>query len=341
MTYTENDIKHLDLMNSIEKLDAIEDEVFIQPKLSFDENILKLCTGLREKGFSTQAETLENKFITYKTAANTHLYRVHDEDGEDLVNAAHPDGDTNMGDGENGDVETIVSKHKKIVDVVNKTPTGKLSFYVNQCKIALGQDKDQLLSKIKSDMLIVKKKIYEIFNIAAKNLQISEKSVFAGNLFKLKSEFDDLMKDITADTLESLKDKFMPQLKWLLKPGRFVGISKDTWPVVEAKLINCEKLIEDAFTARNSLLDLGKKEEEKSIDSTDQSNNVDHYIAEIYKIKTFVKSNDPKEASIINEIQSNLDKRIKILESLKTNFNQNLFNKCILGLDELKKEWNA
>lgn len=338
MTYTENDIKHLDLMNSIDELKAIEsDEVSIQPKFSFDENILKLCTGLREKGFNTQAETLENKFITYKAAANTHLYRAHDEDGEDLINAAHPDGDPNMGDGEHGDVETIVSKHKKIVDIVNKTPTGKLSFYVNQCKIALGQDKAQLLSKIKADMLVVKKKIYEIFNLAG----INKTSIFSDNLSRLKSEFDDLTQNITADTLENLKDKFMPQLKWVLKPGKFLGISKDNWPVVEAKLTNCDNLIEDALTARNALLDLGRKEEEKSVDPSDQHNNIDHYIAESYKIKTLVKSNDPKEASMINEIQSGLDQRIKILESLKTNFNQDLFNKCIAGLDELEKEWNV
>jgi hypothetical protein len=71
-------------------------------------------------------------------AANTHLYRAHDEDGEDLINAAHPDGDVNMGDGEHGDVETILSQHKKIVDVVEKMPAGKLASYVDQCKVALG-----------------------------------------------------------------------------------------------------------------------------------------------------------------------------------------------------------
>src|SRR5258708_5619450 len=106
--------------------------------MSFDEVLLKLCSGLRNKGFNSHAESIEQKFLIYKSAANTHLYQAHDEDGEDLINAAHPDGDVNMGDGERGDVETILSQHKKIVDVINKTPTGKLATYVNQCKVAIG-----------------------------------------------------------------------------------------------------------------------------------------------------------------------------------------------------------
>jgi len=143
MVYKTADIKHLDLMAALSESLPIEaDEVIVQQeiKASLDENILKLCSGLRAKGFGKQAETLEQKFITYKAAANTHLYRAHDEDGEDLVHAAHPDGDVNMGDGELGDVETTVSKHKKIVDLIQKTPTGKLASYIAQCKIALGQD---------------------------------------------------------------------------------------------------------------------------------------------------------------------------------------------------------
>lgn len=129
-------------MSSLADSKQIEaDEVILQQevKASLDEKILKLCAGLRAKGLVAHAESLENKFVTYKAAANTHLYRAHDEDGEDLVNAAHPDGDVNMGDGEHGDVETILSKHKKIVDIVQKTPNGKLASVVAQCKIVLGQ----------------------------------------------------------------------------------------------------------------------------------------------------------------------------------------------------------
>jgi len=144
MVYKAADIKHLDLMDSLAKSDPREaDEVILQDdvRASLEENILKLCVGLRAKGLGKQAESLESKFIIYKSAANVHLYRVHDEDGEDLVHAAHPDGDVNMGDGEYGDVETTVSKHKKIVDIINKQPNGKLASIVEQCKIVLGVKK--------------------------------------------------------------------------------------------------------------------------------------------------------------------------------------------------------
>lgn len=140
MVYKISDVAHLDLMAALEELKPAEsDEVIVESKGSLDENILKLCNGLRGQGLDSYAESLEKKFITYKAAANTHLYRAHDEDGVDLINAAHPDGDVNMGDGERGDVETIVSHQKKMIDVVQKTPTGKLASYVEQCKIVLGQ----------------------------------------------------------------------------------------------------------------------------------------------------------------------------------------------------------
>lgn len=104
------------------------------------ENVLKLSAGLRAKGFSKYADELESRFLVYKEA-KTHLYRAHNEDGEDVVNAAHPDGDVHIADAidNHGDFHTTLSKHKKILDVIQKEPTGKLAAYVNQCKVALGQ----------------------------------------------------------------------------------------------------------------------------------------------------------------------------------------------------------
>lgn len=145
MVYRAKDIKHLEAMKNLE--DTHPQEVDVKSLLnlnasedsSFDENILKLCEGLRNKGFEKHARDLEEKFLNFKKA-DVHLYRVHDEDGDDLVEFAHPEGDTNMGDDDLGDVETIVSKHKKIVDVIQKEPTGKLASYVEQCKIVLAWD---------------------------------------------------------------------------------------------------------------------------------------------------------------------------------------------------------
>lgn len=111
--------------------------------LSFDEKMLKLCDELRSQGFSKQADALESKFVNYKSAASS-IYKTQKETGEDLLNSAHPGADPNVANGDLGDVENLVSKHKKIVDIVNKQPTGKYAKYINQCKIALGEGVDDL-----------------------------------------------------------------------------------------------------------------------------------------------------------------------------------------------------
>ena len=91
-------------------------------------DIVTLARGLREKGFEKEAEELGRKFLLYKTA-ETHLYRVFDEEGEDLIDFSHKDGDIEIAPskGGYGKVETIVSQQKKIHDIVNKKPTGKLA----------------------------------------------------------------------------------------------------------------------------------------------------------------------------------------------------------------------
>jgi hypothetical protein len=166
MVYTHKDIAHLDVMARLET--ALPAQVDIKKVLALNSipagnaeshfattteadlttNILSLTTALKANGFEKYAAELEQTFIAYSVAntsrlsakqADVHMYRVHDEDGEDMVDRAHPDGDVNMGDGDLGDVETEVSRHKKIVDVIKKQPTGKLAEYVNACKVALGQ----------------------------------------------------------------------------------------------------------------------------------------------------------------------------------------------------------
>lgn len=90
--------------------------------------LANLSKNLRKSGKTEQADRLDYKVAMYVTAAekNTHLYRTHDEDGEDLIEFAHPDGDVEIcpSSGGYGKVETQLSQHKKIVDMVQKEPTG-------------------------------------------------------------------------------------------------------------------------------------------------------------------------------------------------------------------------
>ena len=154
--YSPKDIPHLEIMAKLanisdteiaEKL-AKEQAAAPPPELSLEEKLLSLCEQLRTSELTSQASALESSFLLFKSAAATHLYRVHDEDGEDLINFAHPDGDNkSMQDGELGDVETTLSRHQKILQVVNKQPTGKLANYVSQCKIVLAQLSDDSKKK--------------------------------------------------------------------------------------------------------------------------------------------------------------------------------------------------
>jgi len=114
----------------------------LKPSGNLTDNVMKLCAGLRSQGLENRAAELESKFINYKRAET--LYETSKEEGEDLVDAAHPKGSHKL-EGVDGDatIETIIDQHLKLVDIVNKKPTGKLATnkdILNAVKMALGQD---------------------------------------------------------------------------------------------------------------------------------------------------------------------------------------------------------
>ena len=90
------------------------------------EDMLTLVAGLRAKGFHREAEALEDK-VNMRKMAETHLYRAFDEDGDDLLDFAHPDGDVEVAPSASGlgKVWTEQSAKKEILRVVQKQPTGK------------------------------------------------------------------------------------------------------------------------------------------------------------------------------------------------------------------------
>ncbi len=137
MAFDRKYIKHLDVMADLANAaptpsykpnirELLADDMV--KETGVDEKILSLCSRLRQEGFNKQADGIESKFLIYKSAA-VHLYNTHDETGEDVINFAHPDGDNAICDAGMGlgDVETILSRHKKMVDVVTKEPKGKLA----------------------------------------------------------------------------------------------------------------------------------------------------------------------------------------------------------------------
>ena len=112
------------------------------PSGNFTQDIIKLCAGLRSNGFNKYAEEIESKFLMFKQADT--LYQTSKETGEDLIDAAHPEGSHKL-DGLDHTVLTIVDRQKRIQEILNKRPTGKLATnkeILNAVKIALAETAD-------------------------------------------------------------------------------------------------------------------------------------------------------------------------------------------------------
>jgi len=99
------------------------------PTESLLDNVLRLCVGLRERGFDKQAEDLETHLSNYKKAQT--LYETSPEKGEDVIEFAHPEGSHKLEGVDAKDdgavFEDILDQMAKSIEMVNKKPTGKLS----------------------------------------------------------------------------------------------------------------------------------------------------------------------------------------------------------------------
>jgi len=117
-----------------------------KPSLALMDNIIKLCNGLRKVGMEKYADELENNFVNYKRAQT--IYETSKEKGEDLVDAAHPQGSHKLEDveGDEATVESILDIHLKMLQTVNKEPKGKLASSkdaIDAVKMVLGQQQQQ------------------------------------------------------------------------------------------------------------------------------------------------------------------------------------------------------
>lgn len=132
-------------------------KVDVTPSNNLMENIFKLCAGLRTQGLLAEANELEVDYFQYKQAQT--LYEAHKEKGEDVIHSAHPDGSHKLEgvDGEEATFEDILDKHTKFLDMVGKTPTGKLSssaHVLSEVKRALGQDAAAVSPRLKYEKTV-------------------------------------------------------------------------------------------------------------------------------------------------------------------------------------------
>ncbi len=121
----------------------------LEPSNDLFSDIFKLANTLRDRGFEKEANELEDNIIIFKTA-ETHLYKAIDETGEDLLEFAHPKGSVKMHDAKDelGVVEDLLDKHRKILEVVNKTPTGKYAGVLSALAEDLGIKKKADLNDV-------------------------------------------------------------------------------------------------------------------------------------------------------------------------------------------------
>jgi hypothetical protein len=245
MVFTANDAKHLEVMHELSNKEMPEVDAkklvenAVETKTSSSQltaNILNMCNSLRSEGFETYADALESKLVLFKIA-DTHLYRAHNEDGEDVINFAHPDGDHTVEDAtdHNGDVETQLSQHKKIVDILHKQPTGKLASTKNilsMVKVALNiknADNEAIRSTLNESLQKVTaayeltKKTSDIgwfgkgrFENILTDIREKQRNISAENLFAIKKDIAYATSYIAAANhnigqryIDGLKDAFL------------------------------------------------------------------------------------------------------------------------------------
>ncbi len=98
----------------------------LSPTHHLSHDIVRLCSELRRSGLHKHADDIESRYVNYKRAQT--LYEAFKETGEDLVDAAHPEGGHVLKDVEGKpEVMTIVERQQAALKMLSKEPTGKLS----------------------------------------------------------------------------------------------------------------------------------------------------------------------------------------------------------------------
>jgi hypothetical protein len=206
---------------------------------NLEQDIIKLCDGLRHAGFNKQASELESRFIMWKKADT--MYQVSKEKGEDLIHAAHPEGSHKL-KGVSGDnaVRTVIDRRLAFLKLLNKEPTGKLSTakeIIGAVKIALADGE--------ADHIMADRKKYAVDLLkGCKNWLISSlsKDLSTGTTDATRQkEVDDSVEDVirnctsyignseslVASRVNNLENTLWNTILRILKPYGGFGVSND------------------------------------------------------------------------------------------------------------------
>jgi DNA-binding ferritin-like protein len=315
----------------------------LSPSRDLMNNVFKLCQGLRAEGLIKEASEVETYYLNYKQAQT--LYQAHTETGEDVVHSAHPKGSHHLVDvsGDEATVEDILDKHKKIVKMIEKTPTGKLSSasdILQAVKIALGgnPDADAILQEIKSILATVKKNITQVLATAQPDISYPN--------FWLASEQLDILTDpdgdasmanvgvafpltgtkvatTSTDGLKKLK-AFIASLQFRFKPGLVMGVTGDNWELIKDTLETTKSLVDTAIDKQAERVQLIKKNQPGStitpiLNST--SSPLAQALAQIPSLKSQITAWKSNQRVATNpEALTWIDNELKDLDALMTTY---------------------
>ena len=285
------------------------------PSGNFTQDIIKLCAGLRSNGFNKYAEEIESKFLMFKQADT--LYQTSKETGEDLIDAAHPEGSHKL-DGLDHTVLTIVDRQKRIQEILNKRPTGKLATnkeILNAVKIALAApppagtepsipEFDVQIAQYNNQINILDSNIKWLIN-DAKTLytkvceltdpELSVNIDTAGALFEPVSDSSIITSKAINDIL-----RYLSKAYGRLSPTDIwgVGTKDETWIVVKKYMHKITKSVDRAsklFDKKENINNALEAEQEKKDEYAGHFNFQDFTIFKKLLAKTLATGINPKD----------------------------------------------
>lgn len=298
-------------------------------------NILKLSSGLKQLGYADYANELEKNYINYKQANS--LYNVHKEDGDDLIHSAHPKGSHKL-EGVDGDavVETVLDQHAKLVSIVNKNPSVKLSSsaeVINAVKLVLAVASAPEIKNLLNESYDLAAQARDVaFKVG--NLSFVVKSWVNSRIEAIKENVDafnmtgEPIDDIVS-SINALKRNFTPNLLHNLLP-EFLNkglTDDDVYKKVNGILQNSLTKAKEAKKALLEYHTTGNKTEEKAVLETPQKTNSDiELLIKTYNdaLKNIVRYKAEVEAKEIPEsktIISWLDNASAIIKNKLDKFN--------------------
>ena len=270
-----------------------------------------------EEGFVKLAEKKEEP-------ASKNKYNVTDEDGEDEVDKAHPDGGTDIAlSGSNwGKVETIVEQNNISQQIATSNPTGKLAYTLNVLfKLANAVDTDGL-EKEDSKAFEMSAVIDEAIN----KIVATAKAMPANELDALKIRKKHAMDkinqiEIVKKSLEKAKESGDSNLINVLQQkinkldmGRWNKVIND----VDQKMATLESGASPTATNTGLGVETGQtKTKPKFINQQANTNEVRYFIREIAKNTDFLPEKFSKSVRLTGSFNQAVFYPLAILEKKK------------------------